>query len=217
MKTDEQLKREVEEELHYDCAINTANLGVEVKDGIVTLLGSLASYVEKIATEKAAQRVAGVRAVVVKLEVRPPSNDMLPDEETANMVRSALRWTAGLSQDAVKVQVEKGWVTLRGEVPSAHLAHRATRVVRRLRGVTGVSNLIDVVGVHAAADDIASEIGRALERHAAREAKHIHIQVRDGTVTLSGKVGSYAQRSAARGAAWSATGVRAVVDELDIE
>ncbi len=217
MKTDRQLKQEVEEELDFDPAINVANIGVEVKDSIVTLFGSPASYAEKIAAEKAAQRVAGVRAVIVKLEVRLASNDKWPDEETANIVRSVLRWTVGLSLDAVKVQVEKGWVTLHGEVPNAHFAHLATRAVRHLRGVTGVSNMIDVVGGDAAADDIARNIGRALERHAAREAKHIHIEVRGGTVTLTGKVGSYAERSAARGAAWSAPGVRAVVDDLNVE
>jgi hyperosmotically inducible protein len=217
MKTDRQLQREVEEELDYDPAINVADIGVEVKDSIVTLFGSPASYSEKIAAEKAAQRVAGVRAVVVKMEVQLPNDDERSDEETANMVRSVLRWTVGISQDAVKVQVEKGWVTLQGEVQSAHLAHFATRAVRNLRGVTGVSNLIDVVGSHAAADEIAVKIGRALERHAEREAKHIHIRVSGTTVTLTGKVGSYAERSAARGAAWSAPGVHAVVDDLDIE
>ncbi len=217
MKTDKQLKQEIEEELDYDPAVNLEDIGVEVQDSIVTLFGHPISYAEKIAAEKAAQRVAGVRAVVVRMEVRLPNAEKRSDEETANAVRSMLRWIVGLSQDAVSVQVENGWVTLAGEVPSAHLSHLAVRTVSHMRGVRGVSNLIDVVGPKATSDEIASKIGRALERHAAREAKHIHVEVRDGTVTLIGKVGSYAERSAARGAAWSARGVRAVVDDLETE
>ena len=215
MKTDRQLKQEVEEELDYDPAVNAADIGVEVKERVVTLSGHPSSYAEKIAAEKAAQRVAGVKAVVVEMVVRLPSDEVHTDEDTANAVRAMLRWTVGLSEEAVKVQVEKGWVTLRGEVASAHLSHLATRTVNPMRGVTGVSNLIEVTGGRAA-QDIGEKIGRALQRHAEREAKHIRIDVRDGTVTLKGKVGSYAERSAARGAAWSAPGVHAVIDDLDI-
>lgn len=215
MKTDRQLKQEVEEELDYDPAVNAAGVGVEVKERVVTLSGHPSSYAEKIAAEKAAQRVAGVKAVVVEMAVRLPSDEVHTDEDTASAVRAMLRWTVGLSEEAVKVQVEKGWVTLRGEVANAHLSHLATRTVSHMRGVTGVSNLIEVTGGRAA-QDIGEKIGRALQRHAEREAKHIQIDVRDGTVTLKGKVGSYAERSAARGAAWSAPGVHAVIDDLDI-
>jgi hyperosmotically inducible protein len=215
MKTDRQLKQEVEEELDYDPAVNGADIGVEVKERVVTLLGHPSSYAEKLAAEKAAQRVSGVKAVVVEMTVRLPSDDIRTDEDTASAVRAMLRWTVGLSEEAVKVQVEKGWVTLSGEVSNAHLSHLATRTVSHMRGVTGVSNLISVAGGKAA-HDIGEKIERALQRHAEREAKHIQIDVRDGTVTLKGKVGSYAERSAARGAAWSAPGVRAVIDDLDI-
>jgi osmotically-inducible protein OsmY len=216
MKTDKQLQQEVEEELEYDPAVTVTDIGVEVNDRVVTLSGHPMSLAEKLAAEKAAQRVAGVKAVVVEMEVRLASADVRTDEDTANAVRAMLHWLAGLSEAAVKVQVEKGWVTLRGEVPSAHLAHLATRTVAHMRGVTGVSNLIEVSGGKAA-QDVAEKIGRALQRHAEREAKHIQIKVRDGTVTLTGKVGSYAERSAVRGAAWSAPGVRAVVDDLGVE
>lgn len=215
MKTDRQLKQEVEEELDYDPAVNVADIGVEVKERVVTLSGHPSSYAEKVAAEKAVQRVVGVKAVVVEMEVRLPSDDVRTDSDTANAVRAMLRWTVGLSEEAVKVQVEKGWVTLRGQVAGAHLSHLATRTVSHMRGVTGVSNLIEVTSGKAA-QDIADKIGRALQRHAEREAKHIQVQVRDGTVTLKGNVGSYAERSAARGAAWSAPGVHAVIDDLDI-
>ncbi len=215
MKTDRQLKQEVEEELDYDPAVNAAEIGVEVKERVVTLSGHPSSYAAKIAAEKAAQRVAGVKAVAVAMVVRLPGDEVRTDEDTASAVRAMLRWTVGLSEEAVKVQVENGWVTLRGEVASAHLRHLATRTVSHMRGVTGVSNLIEVTSGKAA-QEIAEQIGRALQRHAQREAKHIEVEVRDGTVTLKGKVDSYAERSAARGAAWSAPGVHAVVDDLDV-
>ncbi|MEX3958997.1 BON domain-containing protein [Trinickia sp. EG282A] len=216
MKTDKQLKQEIEEELEYDPAVTSAEIGVEVSGRVVTLSGHPTNYAEKLAAEKAAQRVAGVKAVVVEMEVRLPHADVRSDEETANAVRSMLHWTVGLSEEAVKVQVEKGWVTLSGAVPNAHLSHLATRTVSHMRGVTGVSNLIDVSSGESV-NNIAEKIGRALQRHAEREAKHIQINVRDGSVTLTGKVGSYAERSAVRGVAWSAPGVRAVIDDLHIE
>ena len=216
MKTYKQLKQDVEEELEYDPAIDIADIGVQVNDRIVTLSGHPTSYAEKLAAEQAAQRVSGVKAVVIEMEVRLPQADIHTDEDTASAVRSMLRWMVGLSEEAVKVQVEKGWVTLRGNVPSAHLSHLAERTVGHMRGVLGVSNLIDVSAGHSQ-QDLAEKISRALQRHAEREAKHIDIKVRDGTVTLTGKVGSLAERAAVRGAAWAARGVHAVIDDLDVQ
>ena len=213
MKSDIELKRQVEDELMWDQAVDVTDIGVEVRDRVVTLSGHPTSYAEKLAAEKAAQRVAGVKAVVVELAIRLPHTDVRTDEDIANAVRTILRWTVGLSEAAVKVQVEKGWVTLDGEVDSAHQSHIATRTVSHMRGVTGVSNMIRIGGT-IAAQDIGEQISQALQRHAEREAKHIEIKVHEGTVTLTGKVDSNAERSAARGAAWSAPGVHAVVDNL---
>jgi hyperosmotically inducible protein len=181
----------------------------------VTLSGHPVSYAEKLAAEKGAQRVAGVKAVVVEMDIRLLHTDIRTDEEIANAVRTILHWTVSLSEEAVKVQVEKGWVTLRGEVDSAYQSHVATRTISQMRGVTGVSNLIQIGG-NLAAQDIGEQIGKALQRHAEREAKHIDVKVHEGTVTLTGKVDSMAERSAVRGAAWSATGVHAVVDNLTV-
>lgn len=216
MKTDKQLKDEIEEELDFDPTINSAAIGVEVVDRVVTLAGYPSSYAEKLAAERAAQRVAGVKAVVVDMQVRLPSDHVRTDEELAGAVRSMLRWTVGLSEDAVKVQVEKGWVTLRGEVNNAHLKQLAAQTIGHMRSVVGVTNLLGLYGPKAAAD-VAGKIGRALQRHAEREAKHIQVKVHDGTVTLTGRVGSHAERELARGVAWSAPGVHAVVDDLEID
>jgi hyperosmotically inducible protein len=215
MKSDMELKRQVEDELTWDPAVNDTDIGVEVRDRVVTLSGHLTSYAEKVAAEKAAQRVAGVKAVVVELDVRLLHSDVRTDEEVANAVRAIMHWTVGLSEEAVKVQVEKGWVTLSGEVDWAYQSHVATRTISQMRGVTGVSNLIQIGG-DAAAQDIGEQIGKALQRHAEREAKHIGVKVHEGTVTLTGMVDSMAERSAARGAAWSAPGVRVVVDNLTV-
>ncbi|MBW0447443.1 BON domain-containing protein [bacterium M00.F.Ca.ET.228.01.1.1] len=215
MKSDFELKRQVEEELAWDPAVDSTDIGVEVRDRIVTLSGHPSSYAEKLAAEKAAQRVAGVKAVVVEMSIRLPHADVRTDEEIANAVRTMMRWTVGLNEEAVKVQVEKGWVTLSGEVDRAYQSHVATRTISHMRGVTGVSNLIRIGG-QAAAQDIGEQIGKALQRHAEREARHIEVKVHEGTVTLTGKVGSAAERWAVRGAAWSAPGVHAVVDDLTV-
>lgn len=215
MKSDIELKKLVEEELIWDPAVDFTDIGVQVRDQVVTLSGHAGSYAAKLAAGKAAQRVAGVSAVVVELNIRLPHEDVRTDEDIANAVRAIIRWTVGLSEDMVKVQVEKGQVTLSGEVDSAYQSHVAARAISQMRGVVGVSNLIRVGGT-AAAEDIGEQIGKALQRHAAREAKHIRVQVHERTVTLTGKVGSMAERSAARGAAWSAPGVREVVDNLTV-
>lgn len=215
MKTDAQLKQEVEEELKWDPAVTATGIGVEVTNAVVTLSGHPPSYAEKLAAEKATHRVAGVKAVVVEMAVRLLHTDVHTDEDIANAVRSILHWTAGFHDNAVKVQVERGGVTLSGEVEWAYQRHMATRVISQMRGVTGVENRIEV---RASADpeEIGASILRAMQRHAEREVNHINIVVHDGTVRLTGKVGSYAERSVARGAAWSAPGVRAVVDDLVI-
>jgi hyperosmotically inducible protein len=149
------------------------------------------------------------------MSIRLPHGDIRTDEDIANAVRLVLKWTVGLSEASVQVQVEKGRVTLRGKVGTAFQRHVATRAISHMRGVTSVSNLVDVGG-DVAADDIGEKIKKALHRHAEREAKHIGVTAQQGVVTLTGKVSSYAERSAARGAAWSAPGVHAVVDNLTV-
>lgn len=216
MKTDRQIKQEVEDELTGDPMIDVAHFDVDVAGHIVTLTGHPSSYAEKLAAEKAANRVAGVRAVVVDVQVRLPSDDVRTDEAIADAVRSTLHWTVGLHDAAVHVQVEAGWVTLSGQVDWPYQSHVAARAISQMRGVTGVTNQIEVLG-DISADEIAGGIRRAMQRHAEREANHIDVTIKDGTVTLAGKVGSYAERAVARGAAWSARGVRAVVDDLVVE
>lgn len=216
MKTDLQLKHDVEAELEWEPSVTASHIGVEVKGGVVTLSGHLASFGEKVAAEQAAQRVGGVRALVVALDVHLPGEDMRTDEDVALMARSVLRWTVGLSEDAIQVQVEHGHVALRGTVDFGWQSRAAMRAIAHLRGVTDVTNHIEV-RQKVAPEKIGEDILAAMRRHADREARHIRVVVHDGTVTLSGTVHSFAERAVARGAAWSAPGVRAVVDDLVVE
>ena len=216
MKTDMQVKREVQEELDWDPSINATEVGVEVKDRVVTLSGHLSNYAEKLATEKAVQRVAGVKAVVVELDVRLSHSDKRTDEDIAHAVRSILLWTVGVPEDKVKVQVEKGFVTLSGEVEWGYQSKLADRLASHARGVVRVLNQIKVRATVGAVD-IGKEIDQALARHVEREAKRIKVTVVGGTVTLSGTVDSLVEKSVVRGAAWSAPGVYAVIDDLTVE
>ncbi|MEX3916391.1 BON domain-containing protein [Paraburkholderia sp. BR10872] len=216
MKTDLQLKHDVEAELEWEPAVTASNIGVEVKDGVVTLAGHLSSLGEKIAAEQATRRVGGVRALVIELDVHLPGEDVRTDEDIAHIARSVLRWTAGLTEDAVQVQVERGHVVLRGAVDWPWQSQTAVRAIAQLRGVADV---MDHIEIHhkVGPDQISKDILDAMRRHADREARHIQVTVQEGTVRLSGKVHSFAERSVARGAAWAAPGVRAVVDDLTVE
>ncbi|RQH05789.1 BON domain-containing protein [Paraburkholderia dinghuensis] len=216
MKTDLDLKHDVEEELEWEPAVTASDIGVEVNDRVVTLSGHPSSYAAKLAAEHAARRVDGVRAVVVEMQVRLAGHDVRTDEDITNIARSILRWTVGLHEDSVRLQVDRGHVLLTGEVDWTWQSQMAARVIGQLRGVTGVVNHIDVRHT-LEPETIGRQIHSAMQRHAEREAAHIRVTVHDGTVRLTGKVHSSAERAVARGAAWSAPGVRAVIDDLIVE
>lgn len=215
MKSDTQLKKDVEQELEWDPSINAAGVGVEVRDGIVTLAGHLRSYAEKFAARKAVQRVEGVKAVVVELDIRIPDENRRTDEEIAAAARSVLQWNAGVGEHSVKVTVEKGCVTLTGEVDWGYQMAAAEKAVRPLRGVAVVINQLKIKHRPTPAD-VTGKIEAALKRHAEKEARHINVRVGDGTVTLHGTVNSFDEKMITCNAAWSAPGVRSVIDELSV-
>lgn len=213
MKTDLQIKQDVNDELAWDPAVDGASVGVEVSHGVVTLSGHLNTYIEKLAAERAAERVEGVKAVVVDLDVRVPGEH--DDEAMAEAARSTLQWHASLPSASIKVRVEKGWVTLAGEVEWAYQRELAERSVGHLRGVAGVINLL-AIKPRVGPPDVAKRIDAALRRHAEREAAHIRVEVLGSVVTLNGQVDSPQERQAAVGAAWSAPGVTSVIDHLPL-
>jgi osmotically-inducible protein OsmY len=216
MKTDLQIRHDVEEELEWEPGVAASSIDVDVKEGVVTLKGHPASLGEKVAAEQAAQRVGGVRALMAELTVRLPEEEIRGDGEIANFAHSMLRWTTGVSEGSVRVLVEHGHVVLKGNVDYAWQSRTAARAIAQLRGVISVANEIEVKHL-AEPEKISKDILDAMHRHAEREARHIRVSVREGTVTLSGTVHSYAERAVARGAAWAAPGVGAVVDDLNVE
>lgn len=215
MKTDAQLQNDVEAELAWDPAVTHTNVGVLVKDGVVTLTGHPASQAEKYAIERAAQRVTGVRAIAVELEVKLPQGDERTDADIALAAERALDWSALVPHQAIKVMVENGCVTLTGEVDWEYQRRAAEAAVGNLLGVTAVSNQV-AVNPRLTAGDITAMIERALARQAQREARHIEVSVNGTDVTLTGTVHSWAERRAAQGVAWSAPGVANVTNHLKV-
>jgi osmotically-inducible protein OsmY len=215
MKTDAQLKADVTRELDWDPAINTAHIGVVVKDSVVTLTGHLDTYAEKFAAERAAQRVNGVRAVAVEMDVKLAPSHQRNDTDIAQAVESALKWHALVPAERIQVKVEKGWVSLTGEVDWEYQRAAAQKAVRPLTGVLGLFNDIKLKA-RVAPSNVSKLIQDALTRHAEREAKHIQVSVSGSTVTLSGDVDTWAERAAAEGAAWSAPGIGQVVNRLQV-
>jgi osmotically-inducible protein OsmY len=215
MKTDMQLKADVTDELAWDPSINAAGIGVMVKDGVVTLSGHLDTFAEKHAVEKAVRRVADVRGIALEFDVKLSAEHKRSDSEIAQAAAEALRLNSLVPAGKVQVEVEGGWVTLTGEVDWSYQLARAEQCVRPVAGVRGLYNRI-TIKPRASGKDIGQQITAALTRQAMREARHITVEVDGGVVTLRGQVHSLAEREAAVGAAFSATGVSRVVDKLKI-
>lgn len=215
MKTDMDIKSDVTGELMWDPAITAANIGVAVKDGIVTLSGTVDTYMQKHAVERAARRVGGVRGIAVDLEVRLVPGHARTDAEIAQAAVHALTWHSLVPNEAVKVEVEDGWLTLDGEVDWAYQSASAEQAVRPLIGVKGVQNQIRL-RQRVNPTELRSELGAAFSRHATREARDLGIEVEGGVVTLRGTVDSLAEHDAAVGTAQAARGVTRVVDHLQV-
>ena len=213
MKTDAQLKKDVQDELGWDPAVNATNIGVIVKDGIVTLTGHLESFAEKFAAERAAERVSGVQALAMEVEVLLRNRDRRNDVDIASAARNALTWNTVVPDSRIHIKVENGWITLTGEVDWDYQRRAAERALRDLLGVVGVKNLI-AVKARVSIPDVQKKITEALERQAETEAKQVQVLVNGSRVTLRGRVHSWPERQAAQIAAWSAPGVTNVVNEI---
>ncbi len=213
MKTDSQLQQNVINELKWEPSVHSTNIGVEVKNGVVTLAGHVDSYGEKWHAEKAAQRVFGVKAVAVEMDVNLPGISERSDADIAQSVTNVLLWTTFVPRDAVKIMVEKGWITLTGEVTWNFQKMDAAKAVRYLMGVRGVSNQITVKS-HLSVSSIKDDIEAALKRRFSSDGNHINISVNEGDVTLSGTVHTWADRNMVTHAAWGTAGVRKVTDNL---
>ena len=215
MKTDLQLQQDVMAELKWEPAVHAEKIGVEVDSGVVTLAGHVNSYPEKWHAERAAQRVSGVKALAVEIDVKLAGSDQRNDADVARSCENVLLWTTYLPKDSVKVMVEGGWVTLSGQVEWGFQRTTAAAAVRYLAGVKGLSDQITIKpGMTASV--VKSDIEAALKRRATNEANGIQVAVNGNDVTLTGTVLTWVERDAAESAAWSSPGVRNVVDNIAI-
>lgn len=215
-KLDGQLQRDVIDELRFDPSVGSAEIGVAAKNGVVTLSGQVESSAKKYAATRAAERVSGVRAIADDLIVSLPLDKKCSDIDVAHAVASTLKWNVQVPDDQIKARVENGWVWLEGNVEWQFEVSAAERAVRQLTGVRGITNLLRVK-TRPAAPDVKQRIEDALKRHAELDAKKIMVETADGRVTLRGTVRSWAERSDAENAAWSAPGVIAVEDQLAVQ
>jgi len=218
VRTDEQIQRDVLAELKWDARVGPNEVGVIVKDGVVTLTGWLDSYTKKWAAREAAQRVIGVKAVADDIEVRLPTSSQRTDADIAAAARRALEWDAVVPVEQIDITVSKGIVTLAGDVHWSFQKKDAERVVRRLMGVQGVLNLLTVREVpHPSPSQLKQDIEQALVRSAETDAQRIQVEVRDSKVILKGTVRSWAEREEAERVAWRGTGVTSVDNQIVIK
>jgi len=213
--SDEQIQRDVLAELIFEPGVAPTEIGVAVKDGVVTLMGWVDSYTKRWAAEEAAHRVRGVKAVANDIEVRLPLSAERTDVDIAAAAVRALEWDAMVPIDKLDVTVSKGWVTLKGEVEWQYQKQDAERVVRRLSGVRGVTNLI-LVKPRLTASELKEKIELALVRSAQVDAQRITVEVQGTKAILRGTVRAWAEREEAERAAWAAPGITAVENLITI-
>ena len=216
MKTDSEIQLDVIEELKWEPLLHAAEIGVAVKEGVVTLSGTVDIFKKKTLAERAAQRVEGVKAVAEDIEVKLSTDDKKNDTEIAGAILTSLKWHSIIQAGKIKIKVENGWVTLEGETEWDFQSKAAQKIIENTIGVSGITNNIKVVPLLSPIE-VKKRINAAFHRSATVDSEKIEITVQGGKVTLTGKVSSYAEKKDAESAAWFAPGVNTVVNLLEID
>jgi len=219
MKTNEELRKDIMEEIRWDPELKNiaTDIGIATKDGVVTLSGVVDTYWKKLAAEKAAQRVHGVKVVACDIEVRIGGAGKRTDTEIAEAVLNALRWNSAVNEDKIEVKVDNGWVYLEGQVDFGHEKRYAQQCVDDLWAVRGVTNNIVVKARQIDTQDIQHKITAAYHRSATVDASSIKVDTSGSKVILHGKVRSWAEKKEAENIAWAAPGVLSVDNKIDID
>jgi osmotically-inducible protein OsmY len=216
MRSDSDIKKDVTAQFQWDPFLNIAAVGVAVKEGVVTLSGQVDTYARKLALEKAARKILGVRAVAEEIKVGASTVNRRTDTEIAQAVATALAWHTAVQEDRIKIKVEDGVVTLEGEVEWNYQREAAVDAIKSLYGVRWVNNAIALTA-GIVAGDVRKKIKDSIARNAAMDADKVAVEVAGSKVILTGTVRSFAEREDAEYSAWAAHGVTAVENKLMVE
>lgn len=216
MKTDSQIQKDVMDQLKFEPFLKPAEIGVSVKDGVVTLSGLVDSYAKRLHAEQAAKRVAGVKAIAEDVQIMVESNHQITDSEIAAAVLNALKWNVAVQDEKIKITVDNAVVTLQGEVEWDYQRSQASKSIQSLAGVRSVINLVTLKPI-LSVKNVEKQIAEAFRRSASIDAGKISCEAEGGLLTLRGEVRSYAEKKDAEHAAWNVPGVLRVDNKIEVK